>query len=52
MIEATFPRSAADQFLRNPLLDNIGPARFETFEQMGKSVITTLGPYTCERQHD
>jgi hypothetical protein len=44
VIEATFPRSVADQFVRNPLLDNIGPARFGTFGQMGKPVITTLGP--------
>ena len=45
VIEATFPRSVADQFLRNPLLDGIGPARFGTFEPMGNPVITFLpGP--------
>lgn len=43
VIEVTFPRSVADQFLRNPMLDGIGPARFGTFEQFGNPIIE-LGP--------
>lgn len=43
VIEATFPRSVADQFLRNPRLDGIGPARFGTFEPLGSPIIK-LGP--------
>jgi hypothetical protein len=39
IIEATFPRSAADQFMRWERLDGIGPARFGTFEQIGNPTI-------------
>lgn len=35
IIEATFPRSVADQFMRLERLDSIGPARFGTFDQLG-----------------
>jgi hypothetical protein len=35
IIEPTFPRSAADQFMRLDRLDGIGPSRFGTFEQIG-----------------
>lgn len=35
IIEATFPRSTADQFMRLERLDGIGPARFGTFDQLG-----------------
>lgn len=42
LIEATFPRSVAGEFLRYPLLDGIGPARFGTYEQMGKPILRSL----------
>jgi RHS repeat-associated protein len=35
-VEAQFPKSAADQFMRWDRLDSIGPARFGTFKQMGR----------------
>lgn len=35
IIEATFPRSAAERFIRLDRLDGIGPARFGTWEQLG-----------------
>jgi len=42
IIEATFPRSAADQFMRLDRLDGIGPARFGTFEQLGDPLLQVL----------
>lgn len=39
VIEAQFPTSTANQFMRWPSLDNIGPARLGTFEQLGKPTI-------------
>ncbi len=35
VLQVTFPRSVADQFMRYERLDGIGPARFGTFEQIG-----------------
>jgi hypothetical protein len=42
IIEATFPRSAAEQFMRLDRLDGIGPARFGTFEQLGNPLLRPL----------
>jgi hypothetical protein len=42
IIEATFPRSAAEQFMRLDRLDGIGPARFGTFEQLGSPLLRSL----------
>jgi hypothetical protein len=39
IVEAQFPKSAADQFMRWERLDSIGPARFGTFKQMGRPKI-------------
>ncbi len=39
VIEAQFPSSTANQFMRWQNLDNIGPARFGTFEQLGQPTI-------------
>ena len=44
IIEATFPRSATDQFMRLDRLDGIGSARFGTFEQMGTPSLRLLPP--------
>ena len=42
IIEATFPRSAAEQFMRLDRLDGIGPAQFGTFEQLGSPLLRPL----------
>jgi hypothetical protein len=39
VIEAQFPTSIANQFMRWQHLDNIGPARFGTFGQIGQPTI-------------
>jgi hypothetical protein len=39
VIEAQFPTSTANQFMRWQNLDNIGPARFGTLEQLGQPTI-------------
>jgi hypothetical protein len=44
VIEATFPRTVADQFMRIERLDGIGPARFGTWDQLGTPFIRTRPP--------
>lgn len=45
LLKVEFPTSTADQFMRWPRLDGIGPARFGTFEQMvPPPKITLHGP--------
>ena len=39
VLEAEFPNSAADQFMRWERLDGIGPARFGTYDQLGQPII-------------
>ena len=39
VIEAQFPSSTANQFMQWNMLDNIGPARYGTFEQIGQPTI-------------
>ena len=39
VVEAVFPKSTADKFWRLDRLDEIGPARFATFEELGQPVI-------------
>jgi RHS repeat-associated protein len=43
IIQAEFSSTVANQFMRWTRLDGIGPARFATFEQMGKP---TIKPWT------
>lgn len=40
IIQADFPTSNANQFMRFERLDGIGPARFATFEQLGRPIIS------------
>lgn len=39
ILQSEFPNSAADQFMRFDKLDNIGPARFGTFDQIGQPTV-------------
>jgi hypothetical protein len=44
IVEFQFPKAAADQFMRHPMLDSIGAARFGTFEQLGRPAFKLLSP--------
>ena len=39
VVEAAFPSSVAQQFMRWVRLDGIGPARFATFEELGQPAV-------------